>query len=276
MPYLMSHLQTLVRVAEVALDIIPKKLTHKRPVEILDKENKNLTVNVNGFGSNSVSTDFDPRKLKVKIESGVNFMIQKAKAIQQIQLLMQSSPDIAAFFGSEYGVPILFQNMEFNGLDKVKEDFPKFIAERKKQQQQAMQMQQQAMQNNPQMMRAKNEQIKLQLDTKQNQIENQLKASGLQLQAGEIENERLRTLAQVEESERNALVQMDKHQTEKTRAAAQLAMDVAKMHHGHQIERVGVKHDHMELQRKIADTILTHKHHEKTESKKEKKLEEER
>jgi Phage P22-like portal protein len=270
MPYVVGFMQALNQVAQIIIDLIPKYYVTPRTIPIMTAEGKKSYQVINQQGG--MQLNYEENALNVKVEAGPNFAVQKDRALNKIIAAKQASPIFAQFMDT-MGLDVFMDNLEFKGSDVLKSRVPQFLQQMAQQQKQQMMMAQQAQQNNPQIMRAQNEKMKMQLDAQQNQVKNQLDAAGLQLQSTEIENERLRTLSEMQSNERDALVQMDKHETEKSRAAAELAMEVTRMHHEHNLDHVGAHHDHIEVQRKIADTILTHKHHEATESKQEKMAE---
>ncbi len=265
MPYVVGFMQAWNQVAQIVLDLIPKYYVTPRTIPITTPDGKHSYQLINSNEQESPFLDYDSNDLTVKVEAGVSFAVQKDKALKSMIALMQASPLFAQFINTS-GLDELLSNLDIRGIDGLREKVGQYQQMIQQQQQQQQQMQQQAMQNNPQMLRAKNEQVKMQLDAQQNQTENQLKAAGLSLQEQEIENERLRTLSQIESNQRDALVQMDKHQTERARAAADMAMQALDLKHRHTKEVHQLSHDRSELHRKIADTILKHRKHEATES----------
>jgi hypothetical protein len=270
MPYVVGFMQALNQIAQIILDLIPKYYITPRTIPVMQASGMKSYQIINQPGG--VDVNYDENALNVSVEAGVSFSIQKSKALQQMIALMQASPLFAQFINS-VGMEELLDNLEIKGIDQLKAKVQGFMQQMQQQQQQAMQMQQQQMMNNPQMMRAQNEKLKMVLDAKQNQVENQIKASNLQLTEEQIENERIKMLAEMEANARDRAVQLDKHQTEKDRMAVDLAMQAADMQHRHLKERHELGQDHMETQRKIADTILTHKAHERSESTKKESME---
>jgi hypothetical protein len=266
MPYVVGFMQALNQIAQIIIDLIPKYYVTPRTIPVVTPDGKKSYQLINQQGA--INLNYAENALNVRVEAGVSFSVQKSRALQQMIALMQASPLFAQFVNT-VGLEELLDNLEIKGIDQLKQKVGMFLQQMQQQQQQMQQMQQQAMQNNPQMMRAQMEKAKIMMNAQQNQVDNQLKASDLALQEQKLENERLKMLAEIQNGERESLVQMDKHQTEKARMAVDMAMDVTDMHHRHDHERRGRDHEHMEVQRKIADTILTHRKREENEIPKE-------
>jgi hypothetical protein len=171
----------------------------------------------------------------------------------------------------------LLKNIDINGSDELQIAAEQFMQEKQQQMQQQQQMQEQAMQNNPQMISAQANMLKAQAAAQQAQteaqqapVDTQLKASELTINQQKVDNDRLSILANIEDSKRVALVEMDKHETEKSRAAADLAMTAANNAHSQYVELEDMHHRHThakdELSHKVLDTVLKHKAHEASES----------
>ncbi len=259
MPYVVNYMQSLNQVAQVILDLIPKYYLTPRTLPIVDPEGKKSFAKINQPGG--VSLKYKENALNIKVEAGVNFAIQKSRALQQIVGLMQASPLFGQFMNQE-GLSILLDNLDIKGVDQLKVMADDFMKQMKAQQAQAQKMQmmqmQQAQQNNPFMLRAQNERAKIALDAQQMQVDAQLKASQMAIEQQENETNRMKVLSDIQDSQREQIVQMDKHQTEKSRMAVDMALKVADMQHNHTMDHHNLLHDRLELHRKVADTVLTH------------------
>jgi hypothetical protein len=166
MPYIVGFLQGLQRVAEIIVDLIPKYYTTPRTLPIQDPEGKKHYIKINQEGG--VPLEYDENALNVKVEAGVNFQVQKSRALQQIISLMQASPLFSQFMNSR-GLKVLLDNIDIRGIDQIKimaEDWMKEM-----QQQQQQQMQQQAAQNNPLVERNKLLEKQLELGAQKSQNE---------------------------------------------------------------------------------------------------------
>lgn len=163
MPYIVNNMQGLNQAGQVIAQIIPEYMATARTIPIIDKEGNRQVIKVNQDGH--VSLTYDPNSIEVKIEAGVNFAIAKDRALKQLIAIMQVSPMFEQFM-TQRGLPIFLDNVEFQGVDIVKEEAKKWMAEMEQQQAQ------QGQQPSP-------EQVKLQIA----QGDQQLKAQELQQQA---------------------------------------------------------------------------------------------
>jgi len=259
MPYVVNYMQSLNQVAQVVLDLIPKYYLTPRTLPVVDSEGKKSFSKINQPGG--VDLKYKENALNIKVEAGVNFAIQKSRALQQIVGLMQASPLFGQFMNQE-GLSILLDNLDIKGIDQLKVMADDFMKQMKAQQAQAQKMQmmqmQQAQQNNPLMLRVQNEKAKIALDAQQMQVDAQLKASQMAVDQQANETARIKVLAEIQDSQRAQMVQMDKHETEKSRMAVDMALKVADMKHNHIMDHHNLSHDRLELHRKVADTVLTH------------------
>ncbi len=163
MPYIVNYMQGFNQAGQVIAQIIPEYMATARTIPIMDKEGNRQVIKVNQDGH--VSLTYDPNSIEVKIEAGVNFAIAKDRALKQLIAIMQVSPMFEQFM-TQKGLPILLDNVEFQGVDIVKEEAKKWMAQMEQQQAQ------QGQQPSP-------EQVKLQIA----QGDQQLKAQELQQQA---------------------------------------------------------------------------------------------
>jgi hypothetical protein len=144
MPYVIGYIKALNRVAQIVLDLIPKYYRTPRSLPILLPDGKRSHMEINKKGS--IYMNYDPNSLEVKVETGVNFAMQKEIALNTIISLMQASPDFAEFMGQN-GTQILLDNIEIRGIEGIKEkaaEYEKQKAAQKQQEQQAQVQMQQA------------------------------------------------------------------------------------------------------------------------------------
>jgi hypothetical protein len=263
MPYVIKYIQSLNQVAQVILDLIPKYYVTPRTIPVVDKEGKRTFVPINQQGG--VSLDYDSNALNVKVEAGANFAIQKNKALSQLVSLAQSMPIFGEFLNT-VGLVQVVDNLEIRGSDELKLLAKQFMAQKQQQQKQAQQMAQQQAQNNPIMIKAQNERMKIMQDGQQNQMANQLKVAELSLQQTAEETDRMKVLADMQANERDGIIELDKHQTEKTRAAVDLAIHAADVNHAqihktvqlaHNMNMDHLRHEAMESQAQEAQEHAT-------------------
>ena len=144
MPYVVGYIKALNRVAQIVLDLIPKYYRTPRSLPILLPDGKRSHTEINTKGS--IYMNYDPNSLEVKVETGVNFAMQKEIALNTIISLMQASSDFAEFMGQN-GTQILLDNIEIRGIEGIKEkaaEYEKKKAQQKQQEQQAQVQMQQA------------------------------------------------------------------------------------------------------------------------------------
>lgn len=142
-PYIVGYIKGLNRVAQIIVDLIPKYYRTPRSLPVLLPNGKREYVEINKKGS--LYMNYDPHSLQVKVETGVNFAMQKEIALQTIISLSQASPTFAQFF-NQYGLQTLLDNIEIRGIEELKEKAVQFEEQLAEQQKMAQQQQQQQMQ----------------------------------------------------------------------------------------------------------------------------------
>lgn len=142
-PYNVGYLKALARASEIVVDLIPKYYRTPRSLPVLRPNGKREYVEINKKGS--LYMNYDAHHLQVKVDTGVNFAMQKEIALQTVVSLSQSMPSFGEFFASK-GLQTLLDNIEIRGIDGLKEKAVEFEQEKAQQQQQAQQMQQAQMQ----------------------------------------------------------------------------------------------------------------------------------
>lgn len=144
----------------------------------------------------------------MSISAGVNFSIQKSRALQQIIALMQASPLFAQFINTE-GLFILLDNLEIRGIDQLKAQAETFVQQIKAQQEQ------QRNQPNPLQEKINLEKNKLAAQSQHNQLQHTYKTMELGLTKKSIDSDRMKLIADVYMAHNQNLVQLEKAQTER-------------------------------------------------------------
>jgi hypothetical protein len=211
MPYIVGYLQGLTQIANIIVDLMPKYLIGKRTIPVMDSNGEQSYQEVNMEGKPIL--DYKDRAIKVNIEAGVNFQVQKNKALEQIVALMQASQEFGQFMNSPQGLRVLVSNLTIYGADRLQESIDLYLQEQAQQQQQAMQMQQQAMLQNPQMIRAQAEMIKAQSDVQQNQIDNQFELARLATEKELADAKILEAEAKISQAQIDSAVRLEESQT---------------------------------------------------------------
>lgn len=144
MPYIVGYTRGLNRVAQIIIDLIPKYYRTPRSLPIIEASGKRNYVLVNGKNTD-LYMNFDPNSLQVKVETGVNFAMQKEIAMQTITQLMTTSPLFAQFM-NQHGLQILLDNIDIRGIDDLKMKAEQFEKELQAQAEQAKEQQAQTAQ----------------------------------------------------------------------------------------------------------------------------------
>lgn len=138
-PFIVGYIKGLNRVAQVIVDLIPKYYRTPRSLPVLLPNGKRDYVEINKKGS--LYMNYDPNNLQVKVETGVNFAMQKEIALQTVIAMSQANQGFAEFFNEE-GLPTLLDNIDMRGIDELKEKAAAWQQKRQQQQEIAMQQQQ--------------------------------------------------------------------------------------------------------------------------------------
>ncbi|WP_342227833.1 hypothetical protein [Rickettsiella endosymbiont of Rhagonycha lignosa] len=215
MPYVVSFLQSLNQIAQIIVDLIPKYYVTPRTLPITLANGKRNYALINQQGG--IDLKYRSEQLEVSISAGVNFAIQKSRALQKIIALMQASPLFAQFINTE-GLPILLDNLEIRGIDQLKAQAETFVQQLKFQQQQQMN------QPNPLQEKINLEKTKLAAELQQNQLQHAHKTMELGLTKNSIDTDRMKLMADVQIAHNQNLVQLQKAQTERLAKEIEWAM----------------------------------------------------
>jgi len=254
MPYVVSYMEALNRVAQLVIRLIPEYYVSPRSLPVIGKNGKRTNATVNAPGQ--MKLKYDPNALQIKVGAGVNFAIQKNRALNQIIAMAQAMPVFAQFANEPGFLEVLLDNFEIRGVDKLK-----MLAQQYNQKLMMQQQQQQGMPN-PMMMKLQNEQAEIQRKARKDQVDATIEAANLQLKQQALQNDQTELTLNAHQAHIDSLVQVDKHQAEKQRAAVDMAISAADMSHRHAHDVLSMHHRHGlesdELQHKVANTILQH------------------
>lgn len=228
-PYVVGYIKGLNRVAQIILDLIPKYYRTPRSLPILLPNGKRSFKEINKKGA--LYMNFDSNNLQVKVETGVNYAMQKEIALQTIVSMSQANQGFAQFFNEE-GLPTLLDNIEIRGIDQLKEKAEMWMQKQKQQQQQAgqMQQQQQQMQMKEQQMQMAAMQKDLQSPSESQvgvmmvQQKAQTDAANLEIKAQDSETKFLEVMAKIKNSGIDQELKAAKTEAEKTRAQVDMAI----------------------------------------------------
>ncbi len=210
MPYIVGYLAGLTQVENIEVDLMPKYIVGERTIGVVDKAGKRSYAEVN---NGKIDINYDERAIKVNVEAGVNFQVQKNEAMQQILGLMQASEEFAAFMNDDGSLPILLDNLQIYGADRLQEAAEQWVQKKGQMQQQAQEQQQQAMMQDPRMIKAQAEMQKVQLQAQQNQIENQLDMAKLQIEKELAMSKILEAEAKVTQAQIDSSIKLTEQET---------------------------------------------------------------
>lgn len=243
MPYLVAHMQGLTQVARILLDLIPKYYATPRTIPVVGRDGRRSYKKINQNTPDSVSFNYDENALSVRVEAGPSYAIAKNRALEQIIALMKASPQFAQFM-SEAGLDILLDNMDFRGIDIIKEkvkEWEKQQAEIKKKMMNQPQPQMIAAQ--AAQMQAQTGAMKAQSDAQVAQAEVQVKAEQVLVDKSKVDNDRLEILLKAGESHDKMVTGVAKAHAEEERAAADLGMKVHDQLHQHSKDVLEMVHN---------------------------------
>lgn len=245
MPYIVGYLKGMTQCANITLNLIPKYWTGPRSVPIIDTRGKRNTETVNIPGK--LKMDFDPDTVEIKLEAGVNFEIQKSRALQTLEGLMRVSPKLAEYLGNtEQGLETLLDNIDIRGIDGLKKGVQEFMQKQEQKEQQMMQM---AQQQNPIMIKREELQQKAQKDAKDQQlkemeimIDARLEAAKIAVQEEESESKRLETFAKIGQIISEPMLEAEKIAAQNARTAVDAAISEASHQHSRAMDVLGLHH----------------------------------
>lgn len=257
MPYTVGYLAGLEQMARIHVDLMPKYLVGKRTIPIVNKAGDKVYQDINQPGKPHLN--YEQNAIKVQIDAGVNFQVQKDKAMAQIVGLMQASPKFAEFMNSEQGLPILLSNLVIYGADRLQDAAQQWTEVQKQQQAQMMQMQQQMMQQDPRYIKAQADVQKVQLEGQelqmkgeQQQFERQIKVAELALEQEKVQNEAILVQHEAAQDEVNAAVQREKAQAEIISHSLDAASKLAHIKHQQRMDEHDSIRKSVELHHKIS------------------------
>lgn len=251
-PYLIGYIKGLNRVAQIIVDLIPKYYRTPRSLPILLPNGKRSFKEINKKGS--LYMNYDPNTLQVKVETGVNFAMQKEMALQTVISLSQANQGFAQFFNEE-GLPTLLDNLDMRGIDQLKEKAEEWMQRQKQmqaqaaqaqQQQQQQQMQQVQMQSQMQQMEMAKTQKELQdpskgqIEVMQIQQKSQIDSANIEIKQRDSDSKFLQIVSQIRNSDVQNQLKAAEIDAENTRSSVESAVKIGE-HINNTLER-GMQH----------------------------------
>jgi len=218
MPYVVNYMHALNQVAQIIIDLIPKYYLTPRSIPTRGLDGKKGFALINH--PKGINIFYDSSVLNVRVEAGVNFEVQKNRALMQINAMMQSSQMFAAFINEN--MDILLDNMSFRNVDIVR----KRAEEWREQQMKARQQQQN--QPSPDQIKAQLKQAELAQKSKKMDLDAIMQERELALENERIQAEKLDTMVKAGESMNDVRIANRKAEAEITKSNHDMHLKVAK------------------------------------------------
>lgn len=213
MPFVVNYLKSLNQIAKIIVDLIPKYYKTAMTLPIIDKKGDHKFIKIN-TGEPESDLIYKENDLEVVVKPGVNFEVQKNKAVNTFLEMMKVSETFKGMVEME-ALPILLENLDIKGQDKLKLIATQFMQQQKEAKQAAAKMQSQ--QPNPELILAQAEQIKAQNQQQQIQMRNEIEQMKLMQDRMKIGIEAIKAQGEL-------LLRQQEAETEQQRTDAELAI----------------------------------------------------
>ena len=245
MPYIVNFLAALTQASRIALDIMPQIYFNARTIPVINKDRKKVYQGINGYDQQSVHFDFDPEHININVEAGVNFEVQKNRAVTLLGALSQQFMSVQQLINTK-GLPILLDNLDFRGSDQLKE-----LAEEMMKQQEQEQAQQ-----GKQPTAAQLEQAKIQMA----QQEIQIKQQKLQLDAQKQQQEAQHNAAQTALGMQQSKIDQQKNTMDFMAQQQDNQVDLAKLATERAVHAHSIHGEHIDRIHGQTMDLITHAH----------------
>jgi hypothetical protein len=241
-PFKTNYMEAVGAAGDFMLKIFPKIYITPMTIPITDEQGKRVFVPINqqlSDGSKdpeSIFFDYKDNDLGVTVKSSYSFTLQKDRALKTMTQLMSAVPSFGELMNDK-GLPIIMDNLDIRGSDKLKEMANKQIEEKQGQQNQPNPAQQQMM-IKQQELQIKQQKIQMDYKSKQDELEQQKNQMSLDQQLAMIG---------LEKEVMNASVQNEKVQAEIKTANINAAVKVANQalaHEEHILNHNDQQHNH--------------------------------
>lgn len=263
MPYMVGYLQAYERLINMYVMMMPLYWKNAKQIPTLTKEGEKGYQKINQDGG--LKLQYPKNAFKVKVSPGVNYEIQKNVTLKMIDAMMKSSQIFNEFINTMC-LEDLLDNMSLRNITQMKEKAKKFTKELEQRKEEAKK------QPNPIQMKAQADQARVQMEMQKAQLaaqdakeDNQIKIAELQVKAQQIEQEKMKLLAEMDATHDDRAMKKEEMATERLAKATELAIAHAKHAHTAELEKA----DHMH------NTTLERAQHEHQVSMDEKKLQHE-
>lgn len=233
-PYIIGYTKAWTQIGKILLDGIPKYYTTPRTIPTRDIRGRRSWVMINQEGSPKM--EYDSNALELTIEPGVNFEVQKQRALETLTAVMKVSPPFSEFMTTGPGLEALLDNVDIKGIDGIKEQVGEFM--QKMEQQKAAAMQEQKMQN-PLIVK----QLEIKQKSEAKQIDAQLETAKIAVSKQEADTSRLEVLGKLGiEADRTEL-EGDKIDAENARTEVGGLMSIASHQHTKAMDILALHHE---------------------------------
>ncbi len=228
-PYLINYIKAWNRLGQIVIDLIPKYYVTPRSLPVIKKDGKRAYEMINDKKSEeSISMNYDPNTLQVKVEAGVNSAVQKQIALDQLIRMSSSNEQFNAFM-NQYGLPIFLDNLDIRGIDHLKVKAEEFIEQQQQMAQEAAQkpdpveMEMQAIQQI--------EMAKVQQRAQEAEGKLAIQSAQLALDKEKADLEFVKLMSEIEAEEQKTAREIRREDSEDTRDAIDVALEMVKLHH---------------------------------------------
>lgn len=212
MPFVVNYLAALQQASEMVLDLIPKYFVTPRSLPVLTNEDKKEHVTINGNDPSSPRMNFNSSDLKVIVSAGVNFEVQKTRAVQMLIELSNALPGMANLINNPKGLSILADNLSIKGADQIKAMADEEVQEMEKQKAQA---QNQPPQPSPIQQKIAIEQQKVTSQAQSAQAKDQNEKTNLLIKGHEAQTKRMEVISKSVDAKEKIALQAERDDTER-------------------------------------------------------------
>lgn len=239
MPYIVNYMQALTQAAIVIVNLIPKLYKTARTIPVRTKEGEHAYIQL---GAERPLFKYNDGDLDVSIEAGVSFAIAKNQALKQMTALMQAVPEFGQFMQGNC-MDVILDNMEFRGVEVVKERYKKAKEEAEQNPQQSpeeMEMQIEKEKADTEAQKVANQAIETKLDAIS-------KIGTVLVSKTKADNERLNTLikmgtsmTELKAAEVRAEAEEDRARTDLEIALDEMQLKREDQHHKHAVDIIDI------------------------------------
>ncbi len=238
-PYFVSYIKGYNRIGQIILDLIPKYITDQRMIPQRHMNNKRTYIGVNGSGQPIM--DYDSDSLEITVDVGVNFEVQRQRAFEMLNRLMQTSAFLNEYITTDAkGIEMLLDNVDIRGIDSLKENISKFVEEKK------------AMADKQQKIAAEQQQMQLQMMQKNSPAEIKMKeleqkqetdARKLDIEQQKVDIEAYKTEQELRMEENKAMLDAGHIAAQNFRSEVDLARKQMETEHSHTMDVIKFHQD---------------------------------